>query len=174
LVETVTRVGDQGGVCIAAHPGARVKTSLSPRVLRQALQDADVRKVLLGIEAYNAGLVYSRSNAMAFELAGELRVARVGSSDAHLLENVGWGATEFAGFFADDLRRALERRSTRVCKRRSTSGVDKVLHWVPRILLRRLGWVTTTRGPSGPVQLGRLTNDRRGWAADPALASENL
>ncbi|HEY3344821.1 MAG TPA: PHP domain-containing protein [Anaerolineaceae bacterium] len=174
LVETVHRVGELGGICIAAHPGARVKTSLSPRVLRQALQDPEVRKTLVGIEGYNAGLVYSASNTMAYALAGELGVARVASSDAHLTEAIGWGATEFAGFFPDDLRRSLERHATRVCVRQSTGGVRKVLRWAPRMLLRRLGWVTTNRGPYSPLQMGRLARERRVRPADQALASENI
>jgi predicted metal-dependent phosphoesterase TrpH len=174
LVETVHRVGEQGGICIAAHPGARVKTSLSPRVIRQALQDADVRQVLIGIECFNAGLVYSGSNHQAGELAGELRLAQVGDSDSHTLETIGWGATEFAGFFPDDLRRSLQRVATRVRVGRSATGVEKITRWLPRFLLRRMGWVTTNASPYGPLRLGRLAPMPSGARSDPALAAEHI
>jgi predicted metal-dependent phosphoesterase TrpH len=174
LVETVHRVGEQGGICIAAHPGARVKTSLSARVLRLALQNPDVRRVLVGVESFNAGLVFSGSNRPASDLAGELHLARVGSSDAHVLETIGWGATEFAGFFADDLRRALLRGATCVCVGRSVSGAEKISRWAPRYLLRRLGWVTTNQSPFGPLRLARLSPSRRGPGVDATLASEHI
>ena len=174
LVETVLLVGEQGGICIAAHPGARVKTSLSHRVIRSALQEPGISQVLVGIEGFNAGLIYSQSNQAAYKLAGDLSLAKVGSSDSHVLETIGWGSTEFAGFFRDNLRHALERKATRVVFGHRSSGLDKISRWVPRILLRRMGWVTTNRSPHGPIQMGRLVPPKRGLVGEPTLAPEHV
>lgn len=175
LVETVMRVGEQGGICIAAHPGARVKRSIPLQTLRQCLDHPGVREVLVGIECFNAGLVYSQSNRQANALAEELGVARVGNSDTHVLDMIGWGATEFPGYSPFDLRHALQQRTTRPYARRSTTGLEKIIRWVPSFLLRRLGWVITNHNnPCGPLRLGRLEPIPGDSSLDALIAPKNI
>ena len=112
LKETVLRVGEMGGLCIAAHPSAHMANSLHPQAICEALEDPDVKRVLVGIEVFNAKLVHKSSNRNAQELAVGLPVAQVSSSDAHVLEMIGRGSTYFDGSTADELRYALENRMT--------------------------------------------------------------
>src|SRR5215207_2734080 len=56
LIETIIKVGEAGGVCIAPHPmakGAGMKSLNSPSILR-ALEHPDASRILIGIETYNA------------------------------------------------------------------------------------------------------------------------
>jgi predicted metal-dependent phosphoesterase TrpH len=157
LRETVLRVGDQGGVCIAAHPSARGANSLSPAAIRTALSEPDVSHVLVGIEAYNAGLVHQGSNGIAQALAAELPVAQVGNSDAHLLWMIGRGATEFSGRTAADLRVALETHRTVAITGATYNPARLVGDWLSRYLLRKAGWVAWNAGPDSPIRLGHLS-----------------
>jgi predicted metal-dependent phosphoesterase TrpH len=157
LVETVLRVGELGGLCIAAHPMARVSGSLTASAIDRALQHPQVVRTLVGIEAYNAGLVYGQSNRSAQALAQVLPVAPVGNSDAHMLWMIGRGATAFRGSTAGHLRSALEAHTTRVVKGRPCHALRIIGTWLPRYLLRRAGWVEWTPGPHTSPRLSRLT-----------------
>ena len=112
LAETLLRVGDQGGLCIAAHPTARMTSSLSPEAIRSALRQPDLRSVLVGLEVWNAGLVRGGSNVRAQALASTQVIAQVGSSDSHLARTIGFAATQFFGHNALQLRTALESYAT--------------------------------------------------------------
>lgn len=110
LIETIIKVGEAGGICIAPHPTARGMgmKSLSLRTIRQALQHPDVRRVLLGIETYNATALDREGNQHAEALIAEYPgMAKIGSSDAHILRAIGLAATEFPGCTAADLLEAL-------------------------------------------------------------------
>ncbi|MDR3578015.1 MAG: PHP domain-containing protein [Anaerolineaceae bacterium] len=161
LKETLNRVGEQGGICIAAHPGGRTKSSISLQLLRQILQDPDARAVLVGIESFTARPRYNARDRQVDELAKELKLARVGSSDSHVLDTIGSRASEFTGFLAEDLRRALMRGAIRAHIGRSSGGVEKITSWVPQFLMRKMGWVTTNHSPYGPLYLGRMIPTRR-------------
>jgi predicted metal-dependent phosphoesterase TrpH len=56
LIETVLRVRELGGICIAPHPmaGGMGMKSLSARSIFKALRNPLVRETLIGIEVYNA------------------------------------------------------------------------------------------------------------------------
>ncbi|MGQ9491294.1 MAG: PHP domain-containing protein [Anaerolineae bacterium] len=56
LIETLLRVGEQGGLCVAAHPTAQWVPSLGAARVRQALQHPEAGRFLVGIEVYNIGL----------------------------------------------------------------------------------------------------------------------
>ena len=155
LEETVRHVADQNGICIAPHPGGIRYNSLSPQAIRRTLQKSDLAKVLVGIEVYNAGLIQLSGNRIAQQLADELPVAQVGSSDAHLLWMVGKGATYFRGSSAQQLRRALETGLTRPVQSKPDSRVFLVAHWISRYALRKAGWVSTNAGPLSPVRVTR-------------------
>jgi predicted metal-dependent phosphoesterase TrpH len=158
LAETVLRVGEQGGLCIAAHPMARAVSSLSAESIRRALQVAGVDQILVGIEAFNAGLFHRKSNIAAWELAQSLPLAKTGNSDSHVLGTIGQGATAFAGKTAAELRAALVARDTQVrVSSRQSSGVRIASSWLPLYLLRSAGWVTWSPDPHQPLKLGRVS-----------------
>lgn len=137
LVETILRVGEQGGLCIAPHPTAAKVRSLSETALRIALRDPDVPSILVGIEAYNAGLLDPKSNEVAQRLARRLRKARVGSSDSHLPWTIGSGAAAFAGETPADLRRALEIGATTVIRGKTLGRAQVIGGWLGGMAQRR-------------------------------------
>ncbi|MCX7609051.1 MAG: PHP domain-containing protein [Anaerolineales bacterium] len=155
LIETVRYVGELGGLCIAAHPMANGSSSLSAASIQNALKHPDVAKILVGIEAINAGLLHQSSNLLATALAHSLPVAHVATSDSHILETIGFGMTEFEGTSAADLRRALQLRRTKaIAKRRATPALV-IPAWVRYFLLKKAGWVQWTPQPHQPLRLGR-------------------
>jgi predicted metal-dependent phosphoesterase TrpH len=116
LIETLLRVKDQGGVAIAAHPmaGGMGMKSLTPASILKALKHPSASQVLVGIEVYNGSTIDRISNHAAALFASGLKVAHVGNSDAHIIDMMGFGATEFPGTTAKDLLQALHDRATRV------------------------------------------------------------
>ena len=83
--------------------------SLSAFSILKALRDPDVAQTLIAIETYNATAIDKTSNHYASVLAERLDMARTASSDAHIVEAIGLGATEFNGHTAQDLIKALQR-----------------------------------------------------------------
>jgi len=141
LTETVRRVGEQGGFCIAPHPGAgglRMK-SLSITSIYRVLQDQEIQHILLGIETYNATVLDRKSNLVAQIGAKRLDVAPVGSSDAHVLAAIGLGTTVFPGNTISDLVTALWMRDTRVNKGPEWSPVQVIGKWLVDYLLSAPG-----------------------------------
>ena len=157
LVETALRIADMGGICIAAHPTARGTSSLSFETIRQALEVPGISKALVGVEAINGGLVYTRRNSLVSEQAQQLPLAQVGNSDAHVLLTIGQGKTEFEGRTALDLRRALEDHATVAHMGKGLDGIGVLRSYIPRFLLRKLGWTEWNADPSQPMQLVRLS-----------------
>jgi predicted metal-dependent phosphoesterase TrpH len=155
LEETVRRVADQGGLCIAPHPGGQKQNSLRTSIIRSALQDRNLAETLVGVEVFNAGMVQLGRNREARELAMEIPVAQVGNSDAHLLWMIGKGATAFDGTSELDLRRALVNRTTKPVMSKPDSRLMLVTHWLSRIALRYAGWVSINNNPQAPIQLAR-------------------
>lgn len=156
LIETVRLVGEIGGICVAPHPEARGTNSLDRYVIRKALQDPDITRILVGIETFNGGLVYTRSNLAALEICRQLDVAWVGNSDSHILHTIGQGATEFEGFTALELRDALEKRTTSVRMGVGLHGTQVIRHWLPKYFLRKLGWVAWNADPQLPIRYVRM------------------
>jgi hypothetical protein len=132
LVETVLRVRELGGVCIAPHPmaGGMGMKSLSAKSILNALRDGEVARTLIGIETYNGTAIDRISNHYAGLLANRLKIARTGSSDAHIVETIGFGATEFEGKTALDLLTALKNGTTRVRKQGEWGMARIVGSWV--------------------------------------------
>lgn len=112
LKETVLRVAEKDGVCVAAHPTGQFIPSLSSGAILAALEDPDVARTLLGIEVYNAGLPFLWNNRRAQVLCDQVGLAELANSDSHLLWTVGMGATQFPGTTAKSLRHALEHQLT--------------------------------------------------------------
>jgi predicted metal-dependent phosphoesterase TrpH len=114
LIETVLKVGELGGICIAPHPlddGFR-RTSLGSYPIMKALRNPEVAKVFVAIETYNAGTIEKANNRYAQILANHLEISQTGSSDAHTLKAIGVGATEFPGRTSRDLLKALQSGTT--------------------------------------------------------------
>ncbi len=155
LADSLRHVADQGGLCIAPHPGGIRFNSLNPETIRRTLTNPDLAKVLVGIEVFNAGLLQPSGNAVAQELANTLPVAQVGNSDAHLLWMIGKGATSFQGTSARQLRRALEAGLTRPVRSKLDSRLFLAAHWISRYALRKAGWVSSNAGPQAPLRLSR-------------------
>jgi predicted metal-dependent phosphoesterase TrpH len=108
LLPTAEWVRNRGGLCIAPHPFTRWTHSLNLGALGQAVAAG----LVSGIEVLNASLAGRASRPHALRFATEHSLARVGSSDAHMLAMVGLARTRFAGRNPADLRHALETAAT--------------------------------------------------------------
>ncbi|HVM71048.1 MAG TPA: PHP domain-containing protein [Anaerolineales bacterium] len=158
LAESVIRVGEQDGLCIAAHPAARGTPSLSEAAIRKALQDPKVARILVGMEVFNAGIVHRKGNLHAQAMARSLPLAPVGSSDSHVIWTIGKGMTDFQGKTAGDLRTALEDRATHVAIGKEVPAASLIFSWMRGFLLRKAGWIECNLDPTRPVALGRLSS----------------
>jgi len=113
--ETVERIHDLGGVAIAAHP-FRAREGLGRKV--------DER--FDGVEVLNARSS-RRANARAWEHFSPMPIAKIGSSDAHLLEHVCSCCTSFDGESVEDALEAIRKRRTEPVGRELDMGVIKEL-----------------------------------------------
>ena len=156
-LQTIRQVKAQGGICVAAHPTARAVHSVTFEILQETLRQPDAQGVLVGVEAFNAGLVYTRGNANVAKMSRALPIAQVGNSDAHILKMIGHGASEFPGRTAADLRRALEQAETTPRCGSQLSGLEVFLDYIPRFLLRKLGWADWNAAPEAPLSMIRLS-----------------
>ncbi len=132
LIETILRVGEAGGICIAPHPmarGAGMKSLSGPSILR-ALDHPVASRILIGIETYNATALDRESNVLAQKLWEECpHIAQVGNSDAHYLQAIGSGATEFLGDTAAHLLDALWIGATDVRQGEQMSSAQILGSW---------------------------------------------
>ena len=134
LVETVLKVGELGGFCIAPHPmaeGLGMK-SLSAYSILKALRNMDVARILIGIETYNATTIDKMSNHYAHILAEHLDIARLGNSDAHIPEAIGLGITEFPGTTSSELVNAIRKGRTTIRKKQEWTPVRILGSWGAR------------------------------------------
>ena len=132
LIETVLKVRELGGICIAPHPmaGGMGMKSLNAVSITKALRNKEAAETLIGIEAYNGTAIDRMSNHYAHLLANSLGIAQTGSSDAHVLEAIGIGATEFQGKTAADLRSALRSGETKIRKQKEWSTARILGSWI--------------------------------------------
>lgn len=157
VYETIARVGEQGGICIAPHPMAPHVPSLKWKHVLQVLKEPDLRDVLVGIETLNAGLPYSYSNRIAARLCGDVNLAATGSSDAHLSWTIGDAITRFPGSTAADLRTALLARKTRAVSQVEKKGAVYYGSNIYHVARRLLGWTIWAPQPGGVYEWRRLT-----------------
>jgi predicted metal-dependent phosphoesterase TrpH len=131
LTETVLKVGELGGFCIAPHPmaGGFGMKSLNAYSILKALRNPEVARTLIAIETYNATTIDKMSNHYARILADRLEIAQTASSDAHIIEAIGLGATEFDGHTAQDLVAALEDGSVRQRKQKEWNSIHILGSW---------------------------------------------
>jgi len=131
LSETVLKVSDLGGFCIAPHPmanGIGMK-SLSAYSISKALHKTSVARTLIGIETYNATTMDRAANHYARILADWLDITPTASSDAHIVEAIGLGITEFDGHTAQDLLNALQNGNIRHRKQKEWSSLRILGSW---------------------------------------------
>lgn len=155
VFETIRRVGQMGGLCVAPHPEAPGIGGLRCAVIRAAAADPELAKILVGIETFNGGLIYPRTNEVARALSCDLQLACVGSSDAHILSMVGQGTTEFEGHTAADVRAALEAHATTAHASQGIQGPVVLGYWFPKFVLRKMGWVAWNAAPDAPLRYVR-------------------
>jgi predicted metal-dependent phosphoesterase TrpH len=131
LIETILKVGELGGFCIAPHPmaGGFGMKSLSAYSILRALRNPEVARILLAIETYNATTLDRMSNRYARILAERLHIAQTASSDAHVVETIGLGATEFDGHSAQDLITALKNGSVRIRQQKEWNPMRILGSW---------------------------------------------
>jgi predicted metal-dependent phosphoesterase TrpH len=140
LIETVLRVGELGGFCIAPHPmaGGFGMKSLSAYSIMKALRNPEVARILIGIETYNATTLDRMSNHYAHILGEHLGIARFGNSDAHVAEAIGLGVTEFEGHTTKDLLKAIRKRKTIVRKKKEWTSIRILGSWMANYMGRPL------------------------------------
>ena len=136
LIETVLRVRELGGVCVAPHPmaGGMGMKSLSARTILEALRNPLVAETLIGIETYNGTSIDRISNHSANLLASSLNIAKTGSSDAHVIDTIGFGTTEFEGNTAADLLMALKNKTTKARRQNEWSAFRIIGSWGMRYM----------------------------------------
>jgi len=136
LIETVLRVRELGGVCVAPHPmaGGMGMKSLSARTILEALRNPLVAETLIGIETYNGTSIDRISNHSANLLASSLNIAKTGSSDAHVIDTIGFGTTEFEGNTAADLLMALKNKTTNARRQNEWSAFRIIGSWGMRYM----------------------------------------
>jgi hypothetical protein len=132
LVETLIRVGRQGGYCIIPHlmAGGVGMKSLSYCAVRKATRHPEAGQFILGIETINATALDRKSAGFADLLAHRAQISRVGNSDAHVLDAIGLGITEFPGETIGDLHRALMEGTTVAKKSASWSTIKIMGVWI--------------------------------------------
>jgi predicted metal-dependent phosphoesterase TrpH len=147
-VETILKVRKLGGVCIAAHPlaGGMGMNSVKADTLTRALRIPEVAETLVGIETYNGTSIDRISNHAARILASRLGISQTGSSDAHIIDTIGFGVTEFTGRTSRDLVQALKAGKTKARKRKEWSAFRILSSWgmryIGNVLSSRLGFAT--------------------------------
>jgi len=131
LIDTVLRVGELGGFCIAPHPmaGGLGMKSLNAYSILTALRNVEVAKTLIAIETYNATSIDKMSNHYARILADRLDIAQTASSDAHVVETIGLGSTEFDGHTAQHLIDALKKGDVHIRRQKEWNSARILGVW---------------------------------------------
>jgi len=158
LIETLLLIGEQGGLAIAAHPEAKGTSSLRFETIREACSHPFASQVLVGVEAFNGGLVYTRSNIPTVVQSARLPLAQVGNSDAHILSMIGNGASYFPGSSIADLRVALKQKQTWVATHGNLGGLQVLSSYIPQYFLRILGWAVWNENPAEPLKYARINS----------------
>jgi hypothetical protein len=147
IERTLEDIHRQGGLAVVPHPMSWLTRSLSRRTIDRIQARGEPGIVFSAIELANPSPAGRQTTRKARALNGQWGLPETGSSDAHHLQHVGTGWTEFEGASALELRRALDLGVTRAAMSRYPSirevGVGKTalgLLWgyaaTPRKMLR--------------------------------------
>lgn len=112
LKSTVARIHEQGGIAIIAHPLVPYPLCASGRSIRRLLDESDDIFHPDALEVFNPTTAGMRWSKRVPGFAAESGVAAVGASDAHRAEHVGKALTTFEGSSPDELRAAIQARTT--------------------------------------------------------------
>jgi predicted metal-dependent phosphoesterase TrpH len=144
LADVIQAIRRQGGVCVVPHPLSWLTRSIGARTLER---HADL---LDGVEIACCSPAARVSVRRASSLSRGLGLAELGGSDAHFLQSVGSAYTEFDGETPDDLRHAINSRTTRAAYGPPvawhTIGVRQFVHQTWRGISatpRAMGWGPT-------------------------------
>jgi predicted metal-dependent phosphoesterase TrpH len=131
LIETILKVGELGGFCIAPHPmtGGIGMKSLGAYSILKALRDPDVARILIAIESYNATTIDKMGNHYARILGNRLNITQIASSDAHVIQAIGLAMTEFDGHTARELKKALLTGNVRQRKKKEWNSARILGSW---------------------------------------------
>ncbi len=114
LDETIAAIHRAGGMAVIPHPFSYLTRSVGQRALERLLRDGDAETRPDGIEVANPSLAGRVTRAKAQRLNRErYRIAEIGGSDAHFIEEVGVARTLFGGTTSADLRASIEQGATR-------------------------------------------------------------
>ena len=129
--ETIDIIHSQGGLAIAPHPFSFHVPALGERVFDLKLE---------GIETLNGGHIdkYSNTKARLEFLKHPGKWAQLGSSDGHSTSTVGYSWTEFDGYGADGLRKAILDKTTVPAGK--PVPVDRAIIWSMEVVLSA-GWM---------------------------------
>ena len=114
VLETTKHAHDNGGIAIAPHPFA---------LFRHGIRNLQ-GKQLDAIEAFNSRSSFWFSNYLATRTAAKLNLGVTGGSDAHKLETIGRGYTEFLNGTSVGIKEVLHA----IANRRSRAK-GKVRTW---------------------------------------------
>jgi predicted metal-dependent phosphoesterase TrpH len=156
LIQTIEKIGQQGGLCVAAHPEAKFVHAIKEEALSIAASIPAFEDVLVGVETVNAGLLYRKSNHLAAHFSPQYHLSAVGGSDSHIHWTVGDAVTYFSGESIADLRRNLLIRKTQSLIKTETRPPLYFVQHVHRRLLRKFGWVASSTGPNLPYGMQRI------------------
>lgn len=110
LEASMEAVHKAGGLAIAPHPLSWLTTSIREKAL---LLQHTTRLPFHGIETFNPSYAGRVSHVRVKELnATVLNLPEFGGSDAHANSMIGRGFTMFPGTTIDDLRRAIDEKTT--------------------------------------------------------------
>lgn len=147
--ETLADIHRLGGLAIIPHPLTWLTRGLGERHIRRVMAGSEQFD---GIELTNGTPAGRNGARKARALNRELGLADAGGSDAHFLEAVGAGYTEFPGNTAADLRQAILNSTTRgICAPHPSLreiGFANVVRQTYRGIMstpRAMGWGPTAR-----------------------------
>ncbi len=113
LDHTIAQVHEQGGVVIVPHPMSWLIRSVGRRGILRIHNDRDDQVYFDGFEVMNPSFAGKVTSAQADLLNQQiLHLAPTGGSDAHTLNMIGTGVTNFVGTTDTDLLNSLRARMT--------------------------------------------------------------
>jgi hypothetical protein len=153
IEETLEAIHRRGGLAIAPHPLSWLTRSVSRRTFARVAAINNDGVYFDGIEEYNLSPAGRVSSGRARRLNREsLGLAAVGSSDAHFLASVACAYTLFEGSSGQQLRQAIEQKTTTAtagaAPRLSELGYRNVAIQQWRGMMatpRAMGWSPTIR-----------------------------
>lgn len=112
LGETIARIHEAGGVAVIPHPFSMTTRSVGRRTLAALVRDGSPDTLPDGLEVANPVGIGWDCGRKVLELNQRWRLAETGGSDAHFIEALGCAYTTFPGRSPEDLRLAIQSRTT--------------------------------------------------------------